>query len=75
MTLQTLIPILFLGLAAVLFLTPEIRKHRLAKVGAAVALLGVLVVISYNFGTQAGRDAALRDNRADARAAAEAAKL
>ena len=70
MTLQILIPILLLGLATVIFLSPAMRKHRLSKVGAAAALLGMVLVISYNFGVQAGRNAALRDNRADARAAA-----
>ena len=73
MTLQTLIPILLLGLTAAILLSPQFRNQRLAKIGAAAALLGVVFVLAYNFGAQAGRDAALRDNRSDARAAEAAA--
>lgn len=75
MSLTSLAPILMLVAVAVLFSTPQFRNRKGAKVVAAIAALGAVLVMFYAIGYQSGRDRALRDNRVDARAAAEAAKL
>lgn len=60
---------------AVLCTSAPVRRRLDAKILVGVVGLGAVFMAAYSLGSQAGRDAALRDNRADARAAAEAAKL
>ncbi len=73
MTLTTLAPILLLAAVAIAFLAPGLRRQRGAWIVVGVVALFAVGAIFYGFGAQAGRDAALRDNRADARAAVRSA--
>jgi lipopolysaccharide export LptBFGC system permease protein LptF len=70
MSLATLAPILLLAAVAITYLTPRLRQRRGVRIIAGVVALCAVVAIFYGLGAQAGRDAAQRDNRADARALA-----
>lgn len=71
----TVVFVALLLIVAVAFTSSTVRSRLDAKILAGVLGLGAIFLAAYSLGSQAGRDAALRDNRADARAAAEAAKL
>lgn len=73
MTLTALVPILLLAAVAVVFLAPGLRQQRGVRIVAGVVAICAVVAIFYGLGVQAGRDAAFRDSRADARAAVRSA--
>ncbi|WGM48570.1 hypothetical protein KOAAANKH_03472 [Brevundimonas sp. NIBR10] len=74
MTLSFLAPVLLLVAIAVLLSTPKFRSRPGAKLGVAISAVGAVAIGFSAIGYQIGKDAALRDNRADAAAAAEAAR-
>ncbi len=74
MQMTLLIAIVLLAVVAASFLAPKFRHRRTAQIATGVVALLALGVAFYSLGVQAGRDAALRDNRADARAAVRSAE-
>ena len=73
MPLPIIVSIALLLLVSVSFTTPLVRKRLDARIVAGLVGLGAIFIATYSLGSQAGRDAALRDNRADATSAADTA--
>ena len=72
MSLSLLAPILLLVAIAALLSLPRFRDRPGAKLGIAISAISVLAIGVSAIGYQIGKDAALRDNRAEALAAADA---
>ncbi len=72
MTLSLLVPILLLAAIAAMLSMPGFRNRPGAKLGIAISAISALAIGFSAIGYQVGKDAALRDNRAEALAAADA---